>query len=102
MRFFVLAAQIESGCGGEVSWLLSVEDVLHVEHATAVQGEANVTALELSDEHVQIEASNVESAQVAASEQLVVEAPGGSAKRVLVGYIGVGDAVYGGGFGGNR
>jgi hypothetical protein len=42
--------------------LLAVEDVLHVEYPTAVESEANVTALELRDEHVQIEAPNVEPA----------------------------------------
>ena len=94
VRFLVFPAEVEACGGGEVAWLLAMEDSLHVDHPPRPVVEVEVGPLELSDQHRQVEAPDIEAPEVAGVHQ-VEERFGTSREGCFVRDVLVGDPVDG-------
>jgi hypothetical protein len=74
-----------------------MEDHLSIQEPSTLNGEEHTCPLEFRQENGDVEATNVETRQVARFQELG-ESPGPSGEGRFVGYVLVGDTMYGGGF----
>ena len=100
VRLLMLPVEVEAcGCG-EIPRLLTVKDSLHVDHPPTPVVEVEVGSLELSDQHRQVEAPDIETPEVTGVDQLE-QRFGASSEGFFVREVLVGNPVDRGRFGRN-